>query len=302
MTRSLVLELQDLAADESTPIATLLRRALSVSRKLQLDDISDWINSEMSGYDSWESVPTYRKTRASLRARNPYHGLIPFMIGNEAVMDKLTSVSCIQSIGELEDVLQRTESSNTLTVPFDTKSLQYLYDVQQQDSWGTPLEPVRIVSPSHIAAILDAVRNRILEFALDLEQRGILGEDQTFSKEEKAVAQNTQTINVQNMQGIIGNVNESTVSQSVSITVQKGDLDSLDKALRELGIEPSDIDQLKKALHAEPSPPASGNFGPKVAKWLGIMVTRAASGGLKIAAGAASSVLAAAINRYYGLG
>jgi hypothetical protein len=42
---------------------------------------------------------------------------------------------------------------------------------------------------------MSTVRNKILEWAIILEENGILGEDMTFSEEEKKVATTTPTIN-----------------------------------------------------------------------------------------------------------
>ena len=50
-------------------------------------------------------------------------------------------------------------------------------------------------SRSEIYRILSTVRNKILEWALLLEEHGIVGEGMTFTDEEKQKAQDTQIIN-----------------------------------------------------------------------------------------------------------
>jgi hypothetical protein len=46
-----------------------------------------------------------------------------------------------------------------------------------------------------ITAIPEKVKDKVLDWALELEAKGILGENHTFSKEEKAIAHNT-TFNI----------------------------------------------------------------------------------------------------------
>lgn len=56
--------------------------------------------------------------------------------------------------------------------------------------------PVTLFDRSQLSKILDAVRQKVLDFALQLENSGILGsEDYMFSKDEKAKAHNLITIN-----------------------------------------------------------------------------------------------------------
>ena len=50
-------------------------------------------------------------------------------------------------------------------------------------------------SRSEIYRILSTIRNKILEWALLLEEHGIVGEGMTFTDEEKQKAHNTQIIN-----------------------------------------------------------------------------------------------------------
>lgn len=43
---SIVIELQQLASEDTCPIATLLRKALIVATKLNLNDFKKWVNNE----------------------------------------------------------------------------------------------------------------------------------------------------------------------------------------------------------------------------------------------------------------
>jgi hypothetical protein len=69
--------------------------------------------------------------------------------------------------------------------------------------------------------------------------------------------------------------------------------------LSEKGIGEEDIADLEAALEEEPHA-VDGKLGPKVAGWFGRMVKKAADGTWKIGIGAAGTLLAEAIGRYYG--
>jgi len=51
---SIILELQQQAIDSNTDILSILRKALLVSRKLELTDFEQWINNELNGYQNTE--------------------------------------------------------------------------------------------------------------------------------------------------------------------------------------------------------------------------------------------------------
>ena len=95
---SLVLELQRLATDRSNDLTDLLRKALLVATKLRTDDFRQWINNELHGYGD-SKVPAYRTAQADLRAKNPYHGLIPFVIQDQRLADLILNVDLRESIG-----------------------------------------------------------------------------------------------------------------------------------------------------------------------------------------------------------
>ena len=72
----IVIDLQTKALDETTSVSALLRVALAVAEKLDIQDIISWIESELNGYDSssLNKIPEYRKSRASIFGYNPYQG------------------------------------------------------------------------------------------------------------------------------------------------------------------------------------------------------------------------------------
>jgi hypothetical protein len=194
--------------------------------------------------------------------------------------------------GFLDD---KTENTDTLLLPFNREAKEFLCD---GEDW---IQPKLHISVKAIAAIVDNVRNTVLQWALKLEQEGIIGDGMSFSKKEKEKALTSTNIHIAgNFQGVLGNVNNSDVTQNLNMTVQKGDLNSLSDFLSKKGISSEDIEELKTAIATDPKP-QSETFGEKVGAWLGKMVSKAASGAWKIGVDVATSLLASAIWAYYGI-
>jgi len=161
-----------------------------------------------------------------------------------------------------------------------------------------------VLQRSQIAEILDAIRNAILEWALKLESEGILGDELSFSDDEKRKASSSTVIqHVENLnfQGVLGSVTESNLTQNLQMTIHKDDIDGLKNYLSSLKIEKDDIEELEKALHVDPRPSKAQQFGQKVSSWIGNMVQKSASGGWEIGVAVAGQLLAQAISAYYGI-
>lgn len=294
--KSPVQELQELATDSTVDLTALLRKALLVATKLNLKEFRDWIDCELNGYFGKGDVPPYRKLHAELWLKNPYHGRVPVMFPDNQLADIFCAVDAQDPIGSLTHLLENATQASPV-VPLTPQQTAFL--VEQQSLGRHALPPVRTVSRNQIAAILDAVRTAILEWALKLEQEGILGEGISFTQEE--VSRASTQIRIDNFQGILGNVQDSTVTQSLSMNVQKGDWGSLDKYLRSLEVEDGDITELKEAIQAEPALAGQSVFGTRVGGWIGKMVAKAASGVWRVGIAAAGNLLASAIRAYYGM-
>lgn len=294
---SLILEIQRLALDKNIEIADLLRQALLVATKLSLNEFRKWVECELYGYKE-TPVPSYRKVRAELRLNNPFHGLIPFGFGDAELADIFLNLEIIQPIGSIINLVGEQKPDKTGPIASLTPEQEdYIIKIQGEFS----LPPVRTVSRNQFVALVDAVRTKILEWSLDLESQGILGEGMSFSSAEKLKAATTTSIQIQNFQGVLGNIENGTLVQDLNMKVKKGDFNSLRDYLDKLNIEKDDIDELQVALDADSIPNSSKSFGTKVAAWIGKMIQKSATGTWQIGIEIAGSVLASAIAKYYGL-
>ncbi len=293
---SIVLELQQLASEKAEDISDLLRKALLVASKLRLTDFQKWIKNELNGYEK-DAIPSYRMGRGEIKLKNPYHGLIPVAFGDSEIEDAFCNFEIRQSIGSLEAVLANSEKTGYLTFPLNTQMISYL--MQQQDIAQLP--PVRVIDKSKINAILEIVQNTILEWSLKLEDQGILGDGLSFSPDEKERAASNMEIKIENFQGVMGDIVNSSVTQNLAQEIGKGDLTSLNKYLESLRIQPEEINELNKAIKEDHVPENPTEFGEKVNLWIGKMVSKTITGTWNVAASGAGGLLATALAKYYGL-
>lgn len=297
MKNSLVLEIQRLATENQGDISDLLRKALLAATKLKLEDFKDWVSKELNGYRDGD-VPRYREVRASVYLKNPYHGLIPVFFPSDEIADAFCNIEIRDPIGNIVSILSKQDDSKTGPIyPLTPNQVNFL--ISQQGGLNIP--PVRTISSSVLATIVDAVRTNILEWSLKLEEKGILGEGMAFSQEEKDVAFKSHEINIHNFQGILGNVENSSVTQNLEMAISKNDFESLKTYLLSVGVQNGDITELQNAITYDNPPKLKGNFGDNVSGWMGKMITKAASGSWQIGVGAAGSLLAKAISLYYGI-
>ncbi len=295
---SIVLQLQTECLDNNVAVSALLRKALVVSTKLKITDFREWCQLETNGYIDLVTTPEYRKIYGEIKAHNPYHGWQPVLFEDSDTPKLLGERKLIEPISQLEDLLHSKKTTNSLIgMPIPPEILYKIFDRHYLESG---IIPKVVINPSDLVRILDIVRNTILEWTLKLEQDGILGEEMTFTPQEQEKAMLNPNIRITNFQGILGNVNQSSVMQDLSMTVKADNLDSLCSFLTDQGIEQDDLNNLRDALSIDRRPTVPGTFGEKVSAWIARMVGKAASGAWKISIGAAGSLLAKAIAQYYG--
>jgi hypothetical protein len=158
----------------------------------------------------------------------------------------------------------------------------------------------KAIPPAAVVGILDTVRNRTLNFVLEIESAAP-DAGETTSPPSLTPEQVGNVFNTYIM-GNVGNVasGSSNVEQHATITISHGDFDGLSRFLRSLDVEESDVAELRDAVEAEPTATSTG-FGKRVAGWIGGMVAKSAQGLWKVTASTASTVLTKAIAQYYGL-
>jgi len=291
--KSIVIRLQEMASNEDISIKELLRKALIVTSKLNLDDFKDWIENEINGYGKNSEIPEYRSVIGEIKAYNPYNGIwMPCIWPNapEGAYNRKIN----QRISEIEYNLKSTKGM--LIVPFssDQQSILMKY-------FESPIPPSLIISRASLVGIIESVRNVILEWSLKLEKEGILGEKMVFSEEEQSRAANNQQIQIENFYGILGNTIKGTINQEINFSIKKDDIKSLLSYFQSKEICEEDLKELKDIIMSSPKPTQKRKFSKEISSWIGKMVAKASEGAWNIGINVATNLLIVALNKYFGL-
>lgn len=197
----MILQIQAEALDPSTSVSTLLRKVKVAAVKLNVTDALPWVDLELSGYASnaEAELPSYRKLTGTLKVQNPYHGLQPLHFANPKLAQKFSEARIGQALPEIESILATQDEGLRFSMsPGIAKMLM--------DSMTIALEPVLLLSRASVAGIVESVRNLIIEWSLEMEKAGVLGEGMAFSQREREdAAPATQQFIIQNV-GVLGDV------------------------------------------------------------------------------------------------
>lgn len=177
---SIVLDLQTEAMNHTGSVLGLLRKTLVIATKLSIVEVKQWATSEMEGYQA--DVPEYRQFKGIVKYLNPYNGWQPVAFhGKEALEHKahLTAVPLFNPVAEIEAWMS-----------VDGEFLEHPVEIEYARALGVPAEMSVFVAKSAVAAIPDRIRSYILNWSLELEAKGILGEGMRFSDGEKEQAPN----------------------------------------------------------------------------------------------------------------
>ncbi|AFY75440.1 hypothetical protein Syn7502_03611 (plasmid) [Synechococcus sp. PCC 7502] len=221
----LVLDLQKEALDPSISTLSLLRKALLVATKLKLEDFKEWINSELNGYQNMLVLPEYRHLKGLIEYHLPSHGWRP-IVGDDQdeIFESLQGRSkyLYSAISDLEILFNQSKNLQVRDAPELERKIYDFYSID--------LKIMLCIMNVSIGRILETIRNTILRWSLELEEKGILGEGMTFSQQEKeSAAQHKYEINniIQNFYATVGavqtgrentaNVNQTIISNNSEI-------------------------------------------------------------------------------------
>ncbi len=215
---SIVIELQRELYDGDKSITDLLRKAYIVARKLKILEFEKWIDAELNGYYSKNvQIPEYRNIRVNMVALNPLRGYIPVWITDQELAYMTSKILAFQPISEIEILLKSDNGSVISKIPPNIEN-----ELQKMMSDNLPL--YYKVDKSQIQGIIEGIKNVILNWSLKLEEDGIMGENMSFSDNEKEVAEKANyTINYFN--GDLTNTQIQQHTQNSSQSIQNETID-----------------------------------------------------------------------------
>jgi hypothetical protein len=294
---SLLDEIQAAAVDSSHPLSDLLRKCQILAARLRHEPFKQWVSHELNGYPDDAVLPIYR---------GPFQGDIkadvsgPFGSGARnvgvpttnipaEVREAALSMTFYQGVGTLENLIADAKRiGETRVVSSFATELAAMTPVWQNHQTMAMWKEIPIAS---VAGILDSVRSKALEFALEIEAEN--PDAGTAATAEPPVPlDRTDAIFYTVIYG-----GQNAIGPGATVNVVQGDLGSLMAYLEAQGVEKADRAQLEAALKED-----KDSLGPRVKAWLGEMTAKTVSFGSGVAQNAAGGLIAAAVLKYLGIG
>lgn len=294
---ALLVEIRDAAVNGEMPLTTLLRKCQVLASQLDNADLKRWTSRELNGYPDEKSVPKYRKIKvqsvgnfAGSFGRTLSRAPIPLLNLKPKEREVLGHSVFLDGVGTIEGLLTKENKNGQLTEPWSPDVTAVLAGKFYQDF--NLLQAYKIIPRATVSGLLEVVRNRILEFALQLLE--LLPEGESIPS--KDLQSKTSVQKIFNTY-ILGDGNRvaadcDKVDQSLIVEMAKGNWDMLAASLSQIGVSKKDQLALKDALDEEP-PQSKSKMGGRVSAWFGRVVTQ-------IGAGSAAGVIARAVCNYCG--
>lgn len=180
---------------EGEDVLTVLRKARRLASKLGVNNINEWLEFEQNGYKVRQEIPDYRiiksklvyKTNGYVPAGFGYmmNGISDFGSGNFPIewpiFDKISQI--VVGIGAIKN------EGKGIYVPLPNEKIPESYRNCFDPCFSEQISFLIEIDKAQYISIPEAVKDRIMEWALALERQGILGENMEFNDKERNLAQ-----------------------------------------------------------------------------------------------------------------
>jgi hypothetical protein len=306
-------DILDAAADESVPVAGLLRMVKVVASRIANAPLIGWVDKELRGYPGDGEVPDYRGPYPA-HVLSEWSGLgsiarnVP--LARNSVPHGMRDIGAFEvtfyePVAELE---QHAQSTGVIAYQWPSSAIAILNRQMQSGSWpdinpGYGLVAAyRTISSARAKSVLDNVRTRVVELALELEKVVPAADVSGTAIPDAATITNINNV----ITNIIGHGNTVGVDNAPGVQmagVKVGNVESLVAAASALGLTSADVNELQEAIEADDADDdePNGEPGSRVAKFMGRFTLGALKGtgqeGLKeVGKGLGDLILA-----YYGI-
>ena len=128
-------------------------------------------------HKSSEEVPEYRKIHGTPEAFSPYQGWLPLHFDTSEGQIAWALAVIGMTIHAIEESVRNASPGGAFSFPYPPEVQR---EICQSLSWGDSLLRIRL-SISQTSTILSAVRNILLDWTMEMEKQGVLGNNLSFS-------------------------------------------------------------------------------------------------------------------------
>jgi AbiTii len=292
----------DLATDADKPLSTLLRQCVVLAHELKNDSLKAWANQELKGYSEPERVPEYRIVHAGamgrFRAGYMFPEItrpLPASILEEKHQRFAQIVYLAEPVSSYENNLKEAQSKPNARLVYQWSADMVAY-YQSDFIEGHALHMAyQEVSLGAIAGLLDTIRTRVLNMALDIKTE--IGESDADLKKVESNSEKAEKVNHIVINHIYGGTVFVGDQQNINTSnIAVGSWQDLSNALLTAGIQEKDIGELSQAIEQD-----GRTFGTRVKDWISRNATKVFDKGLQVGTSVGTTVLTEYIKRHFGM-
>lgn len=295
--------IESLSTQESSLTGALLKTKVLL-HEIGHKELAEWVNHELNGYPDDKELPEYRILPAQVLANmaNLAYQVnshpIPLGHLDDDARQRFESARMYQSLAVLEKLTNAEGGVLESPIPMEYNGI-----FGEGLGNGFVIQRVwRSIGKPSVAQIFVQVRSRLLDFVLELKEQ--IGSDVS----EQEIKHRTSSIDTSGLfnNAIFGNNTTILVgnnnAQDVTNIITQGNFDALAEFLKKHEVGEPNIAELEIAIKADEKSleVSQKQFGPAVKNWLRTMLSKAVDTSWNIELGVASSLLATALQNYYG--
>jgi hypothetical protein len=283
------------AVDDKTTLSVLLRKCLLLAHQLKNEKLKAWAESELNGYQDFSVLPPYRVIRTVARGAfvGPFGNVLNDQPLAASALPKnirhwAETANLMQPIASYDVGKDAKGSPNGGTIQWPADLVNHFSDKFIKD-WNL-IRAHQDVPGTVFVSILDTVRTRILQLALELKDE--LGSKSTDISEIPPKRVDQSVVNHIYGGNIIIAGHAENFAQIGSISVAQGNFSELSDAMKQLGIDDTAIVKLKQAMEADAAVDAGKlTLGQRTKKWLGDAGSYVSREGLKVSIDIAKTIV-----------
>lgn len=300
-------------ADKDIPLSTPLLKLKVIAKRIKNETLSAIVSKELDGYTPEDDLPTYRMAHANSFATIQqgwdmhYDQPIPHTIFDDKLKDMFTKFPFYQGIEVLEN-LAKEAGNDSIAKVFGVDFGTFITNEANKAGVDFKFGDIRITTnKSQVIGIIGKIRNKLLDLLLALEsdfpdidnmiKTPLNDNNEISTKTNQYMAQINITTSGDGNIINTGSGNEL----NVTLTVNKNDLSSLQEALKKLGVEQQDIEDISEIVKNEGFNKNEKKLGIKSQNWIQKMVGKSLDGTWKVGVGTAAGLLVKIITSYFGI-
>ena len=248
-------EIIDMVASANPDIETALVRCKILAKRIGYSPLAEWVDSEINGYSNSNSLPDYRKHRAhpvGIFTNGVYQinnkPLDRSVVGDD-MFDQLSALHLRQGIRELS--VMKNSPGLQLSLSHAEPYVNSLYALEMEGDYGF-IGLHLSITPNVIEGVLGAVRSKLVDFLLEMED--IFPEDEDIkhpsAEQKREVAQAFTQIVIHQADNItIGDHNHiEDSSQRTQVNIQAGNTEEFIAYLESIGLDNEDVEEINPLL------------------------------------------------------